>query len=293
MTLARWPNTGWEKIAATATRSFQYSQDRPNRWQDTSDIWMHGYFTADWADNHEKIASLDTSTRTITPDTASFGYAAWQQGRHGGRFYYENVLEELDSPAEWYLDRATGILYFWPTTPITGNNVVVSTLKTPLITLSNTSYVTFSGLDLNVVCNNGIVIDGGGYNNINGCKIHNTGNDGIDIIASVGNKVSNCEVSHTGDAGVVVGGGNFLTLAPGNNLIVNNQIHDFALWVRTNNPGVIVTGVGNTVKNNVIYNAPHAAIMIEGNDHIVEYNEIFNVAKETCDVGAICINTTS
>jgi len=73
---------------------------------------------------------------------------------------------------------------------------------------------------------------------------------------------------------------------------VNNQIHDFAQWVRANNPGVIVTGVGNTVKNNVIFNAPHAAIMIEGNDHVVEYNEIYNVAKETCDVGAIYINTS-
>lgn len=150
MTLAHWPNTGWNKIAAGGTNSFQDASGRPRRWKELSDIWMHGYFKADYADDHEKIAGLELASGTITSDMASFGYAAWQQGNQGGRFYYENVLEELDSPGEWYLDRTTGILYFWPPGTIAGNAVVASTLNSPMISLSNTSYVTFSGLDLDV-----------------------------------------------------------------------------------------------------------------------------------------------
>jgi len=30
------------------------------------------------------------------------------------RFYFLNVLEELDQPGEWFLDTASGVLYFWP-----------------------------------------------------------------------------------------------------------------------------------------------------------------------------------
>ena len=32
--------------------------------------------------------------------------------RSDGRFYFYHILEELDRPGEWYLDRKTGILYF-------------------------------------------------------------------------------------------------------------------------------------------------------------------------------------
>ena len=32
---------------------------------------------------------------------------------------------------------------------------------------------------------------------------------------------------------------------------------------------------------------PHSAIIFGGNDHIIEYNEIFNVVKETSDSGAV------
>ena len=30
------------------------------------------------------------------------------------RFYAYNLLEELDAPGEWYLDRQKGLLYFYP-----------------------------------------------------------------------------------------------------------------------------------------------------------------------------------
>ena len=30
------------------------------------------------------------------------------------RYYVENVREALDAPGEWYLDRKTGVLLYWP-----------------------------------------------------------------------------------------------------------------------------------------------------------------------------------
>jgi len=45
-------------------------------------------------------------------------------------------------------------------------------------------------------------------------------------------------------------------------------------------------GVGNRVAHNLIHDHPHCAVLIHGNDHVIEYNDIHHVALETGDVGA-------
>ena len=61
--------------------------------------------------------------------------------RTGQWFYAENVLAELDVPGEWYLDRDTAILYFWPTAPLSSGKVVVSVVR-DLFRLDQVSHVT-------------------------------------------------------------------------------------------------------------------------------------------------------
>lgn len=41
------------------------------------------------------------------------------------------------------------------------------------------------------------------------------------------------------------------------------------------------------VRNNRIEDAPHSAIWLQGNEHLIEANDIFNVCYETSDAGAI------
>src|SRR5208283_658903 len=127
MTLARWPNEGeWEHIAGypdagagkdehggqvgKLEEGFTYSGDRPRRWKDTSDLWVHGYWSWDWANSYERVASIDLDRRLIktAPPYGIYDF------RKGQRFYFLNVLEELDQPGEWFLERKTGVLYFWP-----------------------------------------------------------------------------------------------------------------------------------------------------------------------------------
>ena len=40
--------------------------------------------------------------------------------------YVENAFELLDEPGEWYLDRKSGILYFWQPAPIKQGRFIVS-----------------------------------------------------------------------------------------------------------------------------------------------------------------------
>src|SRR6185503_13052282 len=145
--------------------------DRPRRWQDTGDLWVHGYWAYDWANSYEKVASLDLDQRLVktAPPHGQYGF------RKDQRFYFLNVLEELDQPGEWFLDRKSGVLYFWPpdqkaevggqkaesgrsalTSATMGEEIILSLLDQPLLKLTDVSHVTFRGLALEATCGNAV-----------------------------------------------------------------------------------------------------------------------------------------
>jgi hypothetical protein len=99
--------------------------------------------------------------------------------------------------------------------------------------------------------------------------------------------VHHSEIARTGHGGVFVGGGDRPTLTRADNAATENTIHDFSRLALTYNPGIKLSGVGNTASDNHIYNAPHQAIAFEGNDHLIEYNDVHDVVRGTADSGAI------
>ena len=44
-------------------------------------------------------------------------------------------------------------------------------------------------------------------------------------------------------------------------------------------------GVGSRVSHNYIHDAPHAGILLSGNNHVIELNELTRLCLETGDVG--------
>ena len=128
MTLARWPNEGWATIAkivdgglacrVTATQpprpgTFEYSGDRPARWNVEAGVWLLGYWCFDWYEETIKVQAIDRDKRQITLARPTV-YGIKQGNPSPRRYRALNLLEELDQPGEYYLDRASGRLYFWP-----------------------------------------------------------------------------------------------------------------------------------------------------------------------------------
>jgi hypothetical protein len=298
MTLARWPNEGFLKIAGVPAGSgtddghggqlgaleagFHYEGDRPKRWQDTDDIWVHGYWAYDWANTYEQIASIDTERRLVKtkPPYAVYGF------RPGQRIYFVNILEELDQPGEYYVDRQTGLLYFWPPAPLETGEAYVSLLEAPLVSLKSVSHVTLRGLTFEYTRGDAVDISGGTGDLVAGCTLRNLGNWAVVIDGGAGHGVTGCDIYGLGDGGIQLAGGDRQTLAPAGHFATNNHIHHMGQWTRCYQPAVMVTGVGNRVANNLIHDGPHSAIQLGGNEHVIELNEIHHVCLETGDVGA-------
>lgn len=286
MPLARWPNRGWAHIASTTEaktkEQFAFDTDRPARWLKAPDALLHGYWAYDWADSYERIASIDPATRTIRTGLphSSFGYKA------GQRWRALNLLEELDEPGEWYLDRATGQLYFWPPAPIRRGDAVVSVLDAPLLELNNASYIQFRGLALEHTRSDAVTITGGDGVLLSHCHLRNLGTRAVVIQGGANHGVEDSEVAFTGDGAIVLSGGDRRTLTPGHHFARRNHIHHFGRWTRTYTGAVLLEGVGNRISGNTIHHSPHLAILLQGNDHRIEHNDIHTVAMETHDVGA-------
>ncbi|MBN1417989.1 MAG: right-handed parallel beta-helix repeat-containing protein [Planctomycetes bacterium] len=295
MTLARWPNEGFARIADLAgAKPMQshgipgnregklvYDGDRPRRWIGEDDVWLHGYWFWDWSDAFQKVESIDPEERVIAtvPPYHHYGY------RKGQRFYALNVLAELDSPGEWYIDRRTGILYFWPPAPVEEARAVVSVLPS-LFRIRDASWVTIRGVILEATRSTAVTIQGGARIRVAGCRIRNTGAWGVTIGGGTDHAVEGCDILRTGEGGVSLSGGDRRTLTPSRHAAIDNHIHHFARIQRTYRPAVGVQGVGQRVAHNRIHDAPHNGILLGGNDHVIEFNEIHDVCFETGDVGA-------
>ena len=283
MPLARYPNRGWLTVAAVPAGPsggrFVCADGRPTRWAASDDLWVHGYWKQDWADSYERVKSIDTKKKEIAthPPHGCYGY------HRGKRFYFLNVLEELDQPGEWHLDRAAGILYFWP--PASEGAAVVSLTGT-LVSMRDVSHVTLQGFILECCRATAVVIRGGNRCRIASCVLRNIGNRAVSISGGTHSGVAGCDITETGDGGISLNGGDRKTLTPAHLYAVNNHIWRYSRTCRTYRAAVQVGGVGNRVAHNHIHDAPHMGVGFGGNDHVLEFNHVHDICRETGDVGA-------
>ena len=253
--------------------------ERVRTWKSHDNIWAYGYFFWDWADSSTPV-TFDTEHRRFYPKFVSM-YGA----RAGALYYFYNVLDELDEPGEYYLDRTTGILYIYPLGDLVTAKIEMSLSTKPVITIDGATDITIEGFSVCNVRGNGITAKGDRLK-IRDCSVYNTAGGGIDI-AGQENLVEHCEISHTGRFGISMTGGDRKTLTPGNCMVLNNNIHHFAEIYQTYAGGIHLNGVGNTAAHNEVAFTPHAAIFYSGNDHIIEYNYIHDAVLHSDDAGAI------
>jgi parallel beta-helix repeat protein len=304
--LARYPNFdpanpyggGYAYVDGPLPKAWDMYHDRPDdsavllhyRAKDAR-RWLHPelgeiniFARYNWTNEVVPIASVNRESRTIRLSRA-VGYKAI---RPYDRYYVRNLFEELDAPGEWYLDRQTWMLYFWPPGPI-GEGAVRAAMTDSLIEIGpGVSWITVQGFAMEGSDGAAVVVRASENCLIAGNTIHDTsgrfGPAAVEIqggrrCGAVGNDIFNVE-----NGGIRLSGGNPNALSPTEHYAENNYIHHVGLE-NGHSCGVWLQGVGLRVSHNLIHDVSRCGIFGGGPDCIVEYNHVRHVNLETEDTG--------
>ncbi len=301
--LARWPNYdpenpyggGWAYVDGKRVSMYQdipgenrhtliYKAEDARTWSRPTDGEIFVFPRYNWWNNILPIKAIDHEKRQITL-AADASYPI----RPGDRYYVRNLMEELDAPGEWYLDRETWTLYFWPPTGLEKKAVYAPTLRTILDIGPKTSHVTFRGLTFECCEGTAITLRDTEDCTIAACTIRNVGDyhgSGVSINGGLRNGVVGCDIFEIGSHGISISGGDRKTLTPAENYADNNYIHHVGVFYKQG-VGISLSGVGNRASHNLIHDGPRMGIMFSGNNLVIEYNHIRHVNLETEDTGAV------
>jgi len=298
MGLARWPNgrpatmkrvldnNGSGKVGGT----FEYRDDRHANWPVDRGVWVRGYWRVPWQIEIVRIAAIDARRRTVTLAARVAGGIGSKYARpHGSGtepYWAVNLLEELDRPGEWCIDFETKRLYFWPPAAVEKNEILISDMPEPLISLKGASHVVLRGMTLEGGLGDAITITGGAENLIDAMEIRNFGAWGVLVRGGKRHGVNACSIHDMGGGGIELSGGDRKTLTPAGHFATNNHIHHYGQVQKVYAAAVkTVNAVGNRVAHNLIHDAPHVGVLLGGNDNVLEYNEISRVCLVSNDMG--------
>ena len=301
--LARYPNFdpqnpyggGWayvpgahvemyKDIPGEDRRTFRFAETDVRPWSNPTEGEVQIFPRYNWWNNLVRIASLDPATRTIQL-AADCSYPI----RPDDRYYVRGVREELDSPGEWYLDRAAGVLYFWPPDGADLATAFAPTLRSLLELGAGTAYVSVRGMVFEGCEGTAISLKNTAHCRIMAATIRNVGtysSGGISIDGGTDNGVVGCDLHDIGATAISLAGGDQKTLTSAGNFAENNYIHHTGVLYKQG-VGVSLRGVGQRASHNLIHDCPRFAIQFMGNNHVIEFNHVRHVNLETADTGAI------
>lgn len=274
----------YKEVPGEDKRTFHYAEADARHWANPTEAEVMVFPRYNWWNNLVRIAALDPVTRTITL-AADCSYSI----RPDDRYYVRNLREELDSPGEWYLDRATATLYFWPPDGADLKTVFAPALRTLLQLGAGTAHVTFRGFVFEGAEGTAITFKDTTACRVVASTIRNVGDysgNGISIDGGTANGVVGCDLHDIGSSAISLSGGDQKTLTSAGNFAENNYIHHTGRLYKQG-VGISLRGVGQRAAHNLIHDCPRFAIQFMGNNHVVEFNHVRHVNLETADTGAI------
>lgn len=315
--LAGWPNGGYTGLIKPTDSneygkrtksgiangcSFKVNYDRPSQWSKPEQAWLSGTIGPNYEFDYYPVSRFDSEEKRVY-----LSRGALEKYYTEPYYRFENVPEELDEPGEYYIDRQSGMLYFYPPEDAPKDSVLTITMSTPTLDVSRKAPNSMFRIEnsKNIVFEN-LIFKGGrgsaitGKNNSNikfiNCEINSFGENGIRFDASTDITISDCKIHDVGQDGILfVSCGNYQTLSPSNIVVSNNDIYNFARLERSYKTGIDFgyRCVGATAANNHIHNGPHAGMIFYGVNNDIYGNEFDNLVTEFSDMDALYCNNSS
>jgi hypothetical protein len=146
--MARYPNYDPSARILGGTAADAVSKERASGWKAPEGGYVHALHRSEWGDFHYIISGKNYSGELILE-------GGWQNNRRMGMHpkyrYVENIFEELDTINEWFYNKTTKYLYYFP--PV-GQDIETAKFETPQIA----HLFEFRGSETNPVRN--IIISG-------------------------------------------------------------------------------------------------------------------------------------
>ena len=282
--------------------SFKVNYDRPSQWSKPEQAWLSGTIGPNYEFDYYPVSRFDSKEKRVY-----LSRGALEKYYTEPYYRFENVPEELDEPGEYYIDRQSGMLYFYPPEDAPKDSVLTITMSTPTLDVSRKAPNSMFRIEnsKNIVFEN-LIFKGGrgsaitGKNNSNikfiNCEINSFGENGIRFDASTDITISDCKIHDVGQDGILfVSCGNYQTLSPSNIVVSNNDIYNFARLERSYKTGIDFgyRCVGATAANNHIHNGPHAGMIFYGVNNDIYGNEFDNLVTEFSDMDALYCNNSN
>ncbi len=287
---------------------------RVARWQTAltkGGLWVMGYWRVPWQLNAARVGLIDSGKKAIGLVTASNPNSALVSNGIGDKYnrplgskkepwWVVNLLEELDQPGEWCVDFSRQRLYFMMDragAPADGE-VELSDVGTPLVQLNGASDVRLQGLGFRRHLGLNVQILNGERNLVLDCDFSQSGNFAIDINGGTGHGVVSSNFEKMASGGVMLrGGASSPAIVAADHFAVNNKFRSFGEVVRVYQAAVDLgyggpiggahAGVGIRVAHNDIRTSPHAGILWNGYQNVIEYNELSDFTRVSNDLGGI------
>lgn len=334
---ARTPDTGFLRVKGfpdggpevhyhTDCQRFEYTgADLNPQWTNLKDVEVIVYHF--WTDSHLPIQSIDEKSRIVTFQHKAGKVFTDDFSKAGARYVVDNLWEGLDSPGEWYLNKKTGILYYYP---LPGEDLsraeIIAPLAPELLRLEGKpaarkpvtnlhfkslsfQYVNFELPPGNSNDNQGsasvtaaITLTGAQNCTFQQCSIRNTGTFAIDILnGSQYNQIKQCDLSYLGAGGIRLNGGTekeHPLLRTAYNQIADNTLHHYGEVFPSAVGMLLMNASNNLVAHNEIHHGWYTGISVGwvwgyrrsvSTHNIIEYNHIHDIGQTglLSDMGGI------
>ena len=210
--------------------AFLFSPGDIQVYQNPGDVYVMVLHA--WDVSFHRIASIDETNHALTfkdidTETPGIDHTAFENWGPQQRYCVFHAYEALDEPGEWWLDRASGTLYYYPKPgEEMGTTEVVAPVVERLVSLGTcdvnpVTYVNFEGLAFHHTDYSfGPNPPRGTLNGLSQSQVVHKVPGAIECIAASDCRIRDCEIAHISNYGII------LWDACTNNELSRNHLYD-------------------------------------------------------------------